>query len=88
MQTPRLGNLVEIWEPVPGSLHGLELHLVFCTQNLTQSGSQTFRGIHFVSGGIHSFQRERINKILRGDEYLVGWVEFKKKTKKGNRHGY
>jgi len=86
MKKPVNGDLLEIWEKIKGSPHGLETHIVICTG--TRAPSDMFRFLHHFDGALCSAEIKRINRIFEGDDKDVALEKFKAKTKKESQNVY
>lgn len=80
-------DFVEVWDNIPGSDVGLELHLVQCILPPQKKPKSTFIGAHYVSGSLCAFQVKRINKVIRGTNTATR-NEYRSKTKKEPRNVY
>ena len=80
-------DYVEIWENIPGSDVGLEMHLVQCIVPPQKKTKSAFVGSHWPAGGLYVFQVKRINKVIRATDSDAR-KEYQVKTKKEPRHVY
>lgn len=84
MKSPRLGDVVEIWEKQKKDTLSLKLSQVICTG---KNGKEHFRAIRDFDAKITNIKKTRINRILNVDEQRAAIRRLTKKAKE-QKNGY